>query len=700
MSAYTPTEIAQFRELADSLQKWRRAEVLDDDNRNVVPLLYEDLLPDEHVLKSFLKPNTSILVGRKGTGKSTLIQRAEHDLKRDEKVITIYIDVKTLHTGTTAISDSVFDGEVERKYAKKVIWFQAFLSEFAAKLTKAVGAREVRTIFGPRAIAPTVAATIQKLSDITNYLKDIEISGHSNGDTGHVGERRVEKTATAGISFGAVPSLDISGGMQEGTRTEQRTTLYGKKFAKYFDIPAFVRDVRGVLAGYRLKYVYVFLDDFSELSKDSMRTLVDDVVCPLETASEELFKFKMAAYPGRYYLGALDRNKIDIIDLDMARLHFRRTAPEMVEAAEDFVGRLLTKRCRFYASRDPGYFFEGKVEAFYSMLYEVSYCNPRAMGWILDFAADDTIARGEPIDITSLKQAAKRYCEEVLERRLEDSRHVEMEGQERATIMLAKEMISAIVERSRELRKLADDNIKFPHQSHFHLEQDKTDLLEVLESYQFVNRFKPARNKDGDLVEIFALDYGACVKHNIKFGTGPDKNYLVQRVFNYTQPLTDVSSRIEYFECSSCKAQHPISEEAAFRRYDYDCPDCNRSGKLQRMRRGLIANAQIIEVAPTALPSNTIAPLALPPKVSRTEYELLSVIQARGDRGVFAKDIAALLDVTGQAAAKMAKRLADDGYVERIKTSGAYRYTLTSKAFNMFFPAKTAIYSSEGQSAH
>lgn len=67
MSSYTPAEIEQFRDLAASLLKWRRSEILDEADRNVVPLLYEDLLPDEYILKRFMKPirpSLSVVRGR------------------------------------------------------------------------------------------------------------------------------------------------------------------------------------------------------------------------------------------------------------------------------------------------------------------------------------------------------------------------------------------------------------------------------------------------------------------------------------------------------------------------------------------------------------------------------------------------------------------------------------------------------------
>jgi hypothetical protein len=684
VSSYRPSEIESFQELTLSLQKWRRAEVLDEDNTNVAPLLYEDPLPDSQLLKRFLRANTTIVVGRKGTGKSTLIQKAEAELRESDRVASIYIDVKTLHTGTTAATEAPYPTKNERDYARKIIWFQAFLSEFAAKLRDAISGRDAgRTFFGPKSIPPSVTAAIEHLSDIRNYLRDVEVSGHSVGSTGQTDERYKQAENRAGLGVGALgPQLEFGAGAQSGQRSGHQINHYDKKYAKYFDIPAFIRDTRSVLSSVRIKYVYVFLDDFSELPRESMRALMDDVVSPLETASEEIFKFKIAAYPGRFYLGALDRNKIDVIDLDIAKLHFSRTAEEMNAAAVDFVSRMLTKRCRFYAAQKLDFFFEGNLSAICELLYEVSYSNPRTIGWVLDYASRETIARGEPIDANAIKQASKQYYEEVLLSRLHDSAEVEMAGQQRAAILLAKELLNCIVQRSRDLRNLIDEDLKFSHQSHFHVYQDKVDVLLVLEEYQLVNRYRNARNKDGDLVEIFSLDHGGCVANQIRFGRGPDKNYLVRRAFNYTAPLTEISTRLEYFQCDGCSCQLPISEEPMFKRYDFACPEC-RVGRLKKMRR---EHAPAV-VIPLAAPSPVLK--AANVRVSKQEHELLTIINARAETGIFAKDIAALLDVPSHTAAAMAKRLAEIGYVVRAKTPRGYRYTLSPSATDTFFSARS-----------
>ncbi len=59
----------QFLNLTDSLSKYRRAELIDESGKSLVEELYVDPLDNELILKSMLKDNTTLLMGRKGTGK-------------------------------------------------------------------------------------------------------------------------------------------------------------------------------------------------------------------------------------------------------------------------------------------------------------------------------------------------------------------------------------------------------------------------------------------------------------------------------------------------------------------------------------------------------------------------------------------------------------------------------------------------------
>ncbi len=84
-----------FLKLADSLSKYRRAE-LKNNEKNLIEELYVDPLDNDLILKSMLQENTTLLIGRKGTGKSTIINRFQHEIRKTDDKISLYIDVKAL----------------------------------------------------------------------------------------------------------------------------------------------------------------------------------------------------------------------------------------------------------------------------------------------------------------------------------------------------------------------------------------------------------------------------------------------------------------------------------------------------------------------------------------------------------------------------------------------------------------------------
>jgi putative ribosome biogenesis GTPase RsgA len=75
----------KFARIAESLRQYRRAELRDFEEEigtRPVDTLYVDPLPNDAVLTSVLSSNTTFLLGRKGTGKSTIFAKAQSDLRK------------------------------------------------------------------------------------------------------------------------------------------------------------------------------------------------------------------------------------------------------------------------------------------------------------------------------------------------------------------------------------------------------------------------------------------------------------------------------------------------------------------------------------------------------------------------------------------------------------------------------------------
>jgi ABC-type multidrug transport system fused ATPase/permease subunit len=80
--------LGAFRDMAQSLKLYRRADIPGESGESLIEALYVDPLPNDHVLNTILKPNTTFIVGRKGTGKSTVFLRAQHELRKNDRVLS------------------------------------------------------------------------------------------------------------------------------------------------------------------------------------------------------------------------------------------------------------------------------------------------------------------------------------------------------------------------------------------------------------------------------------------------------------------------------------------------------------------------------------------------------------------------------------------------------------------------------------
>ena len=81
----------------ESLKLYRRADLSDpEQGTSLIEELYVDPLPQDDVLKTVLRPHTTFVIGRKGTGKSTVFQRLQHELRKTSTQTSAYLDIKTL----------------------------------------------------------------------------------------------------------------------------------------------------------------------------------------------------------------------------------------------------------------------------------------------------------------------------------------------------------------------------------------------------------------------------------------------------------------------------------------------------------------------------------------------------------------------------------------------------------------------------
>lgn len=99
---YTSEEKKKFVDVAESLKKYRRADLIDENGKSILDKLYVDLLPDNIILNKCLLDNTTFLIGRRGTGKSTIFLKLENEYRKKKNYLPCYVDVKTIYESSQA----------------------------------------------------------------------------------------------------------------------------------------------------------------------------------------------------------------------------------------------------------------------------------------------------------------------------------------------------------------------------------------------------------------------------------------------------------------------------------------------------------------------------------------------------------------------------------------------------------------------
>ncbi len=447
-----------------------------------------------------------------------------------------------------------------------------------------------------------------------------------------------------------------------------------------FNIKAFITRLKDVLTKLHIRTLYILIDDFSELPEDAMKVVVDVLLAPLNNWSDEFVKFKIAAYPGRVYYGAIDKQKADDLYLDIYELYGSGDVTKMEDSAIDFTRRLVERRLKHYCNCDPDVFFEGDANETWRLLFYATMANPRNLGWILAYVYESNLIYGRKAGARAIRDAAGRYYEEKVACYFKLGKFLHEDFRERSSIYSLKELLERLVTRAKELRTHESAVIaKIPGRpptSHFHILDQFEMLLSTLELNFFVTRYFNMSDRDGRKVTIYALNYGLCQKYTIEFGRPVGERefraYFVERIFDYTPIFHTYIVQNQEISCNMCGASFPFEHLDALKLYRMKCPKCqagtcrvfNLSRKYENEVRGVDAE------------------LLLP----QTELGMLQTLHTE-KKALRATTIAGELDCSYQLIGKRGKNLADRRLVHRGENEDGKRiFEITPKAEKTYFP--------------
>lgn len=675
----------KFMKIADSLRQYRRSELKDFEDsvgKRPVDQLYVDALPNDAVLTSVLSHNTTFLLGRKGTGKSTVFARAQSRLRENKETLSIYIDVKSLRdlvlikdipkidSQANNIDAGIFQAHILRK---------AFLGQITSEIIQSIKmACDEMSIWDrwrgrKRSLEELKEALAQIQNDLsTSKLDEMELpvlrTITQTWKHGKIAESGVtsSRNAGGGISpIGPKFSADASQKDFENSLDDQELyEEYSDVVLKSFPFNEILNNLSDLLEEGGLKRLVIFFDDFSELSFLDQKLFVDIVLSPLNNSSRELIKLKVAGYPGRVYYGKIDSTKVDTLSLDFASLYESSEVQSMENAAVDYTRRLLTIRFEAFGENIEDYFDpSSSTDAHFELIFKATFNVPRLMGALLHTCFLDNISKGKFITLASIRLAARKYYETTVAQYFDRLNRFALEPFEnKLDRHNQQQLLQTIVSKVRETRTriLAHEvggayfkKLSNPPVSHFVVSSSLCKIFNSLEANFLLSRYKDTRDKSGNAVTVYALFHGLTEVNRVAWGY-PDgreyRNYFVQRCFDYTSTVHHFLAQNQTIRCLKCGTSFSMELKPSIELYKWGCPEC---------KEGICSITNLsddfeeeVEQAHHDLQLETV------------ELEILETLNLE-DREMAAGEISSMIDTTYQLVGRRTSKLKDKGLIEK-----------------------------------
>lgn len=694
--AFDQHQLAAFHEAVQSLKLYRRADIESDRGESLIEELYVDPLPNDHILQTLLKRNTTFIVGRKGTGKSTVFLRAQHGLLKDKNVMSTYVDIKTVYESAqvdSAMIDAIRsqDQALPADHVHRLLLLRSFLKAVVAGIRDDM-AEQLRTSWRARLKNVLKGTSAELMSALDEYVEEIDraqfvdIQGLKRATVNQSAgtEQQSAVKGTVGANLGPSPTMSLGGeASRSATATANTSSEYSTILMRTIDVKGLILRLREILTPLGIKHLVVFIDDFSELPLTAMESVVDVLLAPLNNWSEELVKFKVAAYPGRVYYGSIDKSKIDEVSLDMHSLYGQANVGEMELKAIDFTRRLVMQRMSYFKVDLDHLMDTRSRENLWRALFFASLGNPRTLGYLLFYLYESQLIYGRTITVRSVRDAAQRYYEEKIEPYFAMGRFLHESFGERSTIYSLKELLERLVDRSRRLRNYERSTVfksiqGQPPTSHFHVPQVFDTILSTLELNFFLTKYYVMSDRDGRRVSVYSFNYGLCQKYSIEFGRPGDHReyrlYFVERIFDYGPILQEYIASNQEIRCDHCHKIYDNEALTALRLYNMLCPNCQggvcQVTNISRKYEHLLRNVDDQSLLPA------------------TELGILQTLRGQTS-AMFAGEIAGELDVSPQLVGWRGKRLAERDLIERRMVKGRRELGMTDLAKRIYFADPT-----------
>jgi hypothetical protein len=664
-----------------------RPDVFDEYDNNITSDVYVDLFEGNYVLRQVIDDNHTLIKGRRGTGKSTIFVKAEDYIRKNKpNALPIYINLQTCYEDIkTSCAESEYNELTQLRTYKN------FLNEILAKIKEKI---------------------CDAITDSTEFNKLFEaIDKGEYMDIDFKTKYEVEENLGATSKKGAEVNLAITSiALKAGIGKDDNNDIKIKKSLneiRIYSIHAILKRIKEILISYGIIKIYLFLDDFSELNKDKQKVIVDSLIAPIIASYNDYFKIKIAAYPGRIYIGTSDATKIVPASLDFYDAYERSTKnyAGIEKASINYIRRTLEKRLEVYTSNqisiDELFAITEKftLDHYLKRLFECTAAIPRSLGFILNYCYLSSINEGNPITMDNIDSSAIKYFEDnIYADFINDSRFKQSFYDDKnlldqvAQKNLMDQIIKYLYEIKRNIIKVYQEgklenvlfretlennkistNYWFPT-SYFYIGKEYENLLKTLELSYIVNKVNEGSTRGaGEIVSYYSLNYGLCLSKKIDFGRpeGRRKNdYWRQDEFDLTQFIPKALSNIEVIQCSNCEKIYSELEYTIYseNKFCFKCTKYNSVSKKNKFQSKL--ETKMEEWKQKSLPDTHIC--------------ILRALFNNRDKKLSATEIGKIIDKHNLTVTNAAKTLTSKEYIKYESHKKRYYY-ITEKSIADFF---------------
>lgn len=526
-----------------------------------------NLLADYYVdyfgyLGGLLGGTDQLIVGRRGTGKTTLLYRALVECMRSWKpgyegpaaprTLGVYLDLDKCHS----LSGSGDD------YAKFERAFVAELADaMAVELRRSWPALEREPGLFRKLFKPAESRQEADVRQGLDQLVTILTTGLPRFVDRSAPVKTTESTrrvsgAEAGLGMDFNEGIDLKLG---GTASEQAEHVTEKTSVEQTSYELSINDLMRVIADLRraadVPNFIVYLDEFSALPKDlqlRFTTLLKRVL-----GNQAGVVVKLCAITDNYTLGTSLILQRDLFELSLDLNSFVERHGS-VSGAMNQLGslseKIITERLTAYSAEPVDAIFDDP-SAVYVELTRASMGVPRTMGIVLQQAwsrAQQTSrSKINKSDVEfGIRYASRAYLNQML-------------GAAKDGIAIPEHVSSiweALMGRAGAERSKSDNSA-----SHFMTLPSNAEKLRYLNMFFLVHLIEEGRTtkKESRSRHLYAFDYGSALENLL--GWGDDKNVIRQQRFVYDDTLAEFDrfyknqSEARY-ECTSCSTQYAESE--------------------------------------------------------------------------------------------------------------------------------------------